>query len=72
MRELTAVAFVAVSVTCFKLGRSSLGLHYIFTVGDTVSVDARMTTVCVGLEDLTSFEIPGPYRARFEDLLETE
>jgi 4-hydroxybenzoyl-CoA thioesterase len=63
---------VTVRITCFKLGRSSLGLRYVFMVGDTISVDARMTTVCVELESLKSFEIPGPYRARFEDLLEPE
>jgi 4-hydroxybenzoyl-CoA thioesterase len=61
-----------VRVTCFKLGTSSLGLRYLFTVGDTVCVDARMTTVCVELETLKSFEIPGAYRARFEALMEAE
>ncbi len=61
-----------VRVTCFKLGTSSLGLRYLFSVGDTVCVDARMTTVCVELEGLKSFPIPGPYRARFEAILESE
>jgi 4-hydroxybenzoyl-CoA thioesterase len=61
-----------VRVTCFKLGKSSLGLRYVFSVGDTVCVDARMTTVCVELEGLKSLPIPGAYRARFEAILESE
>lgn len=63
---------VTVRVTCFQLGRSSLGLRYVFTVGDVECVEARMTTVCVELEDLKSFPIPESYRVRFEELLEAE
>lgn len=60
-----------VRVTCFKLGRSSLGLHYIYTLDDQVCVDARMTTVCVELEGLKSIPIPDEFRSKFEEILET-
>jgi 4-hydroxybenzoyl-CoA thioesterase len=56
---------VGVRITCFKLGNSSLGLRYLYTVGDTLCVDARMTTVCVNMKDLASLPIPDAYRARF-------
>jgi len=59
-----------VRVTCFKLGKSSLGLRYIFKVDDVVCVDARMTTVCTHVEAMKSFELPAEYRARFEEILE--
>jgi 4-hydroxybenzoyl-CoA thioesterase len=59
-----------VHVTCFRLGRSSIGLRYRFLVGDTLCVDARMTVVCVALKELESREIPPAYRQRFAELLE--
>ncbi len=59
-----------VSITCFKLGRSSLGLRYVYRLGETICVEARMTTVCVELSTLKSCEIPADYRTRFEQLLE--
>ena len=59
-----------VTLSCFELGRSSLGLHYVFRVDGRVCVDARMTVVCVRLDDLASTPIPPEYRARFEELLE--
>ena len=59
-----------VRVTCFKLGRSSLGLHYEFRVDDVLCVDAQMTTVCVELRDLSSRPIPEDYRTKFEEILE--
>jgi len=51
-----------VRITCFKLGRSSLGLRYLFDVSGRLCVDARMTTVCVDLDTLKSQTIPGRYR----------
>ncbi|MDA1265182.1 MAG: thioesterase family protein [Planctomycetota bacterium] len=60
-----------VSVTCFKLGRSSLGLRYVFRLADRVCVDARQVTSCVNLERMEPIEIPPQYRERFEDILET-
>lgn len=61
-----------VRVTCFKLGRSSLGLHYVYTVDDEVCVDAHMTTVCVDLKPLKSRPIPDEYRRKLEQILEAE
>jgi 4-hydroxybenzoyl-CoA thioesterase len=60
-----------VRVTCFRLGTSSLGLRYVYTLDDEPCVDARMTTVCVQLDTMQPIPIPAPYRARFEELLET-
>jgi len=59
-----------VRVTCFHLGRSSLGLRYVFEIDGRVCVDARMTTVCVDLSTMKSIEMPARYRARFEAILE--
>ena len=59
-----------VEITCFKVGRSSLGIHQIFRLGERVCVDAHMTVVCVKLEGLVSTPIPDAYRAKFEELLE--
>lgn len=59
-----------VRVTCFKLGRSSMGLRYVFTVDEEVCVEARMTVVCVELAGLEATPIPEQYRARFEAILE--
>jgi 4-hydroxybenzoyl-CoA thioesterase len=55
-----------VSVTCCHLGRSSLGLRYVYEVGRRVCVDARMTTACVDARTLKSQPIPATYRPRFE------
>jgi 4-hydroxybenzoyl-CoA thioesterase len=59
-----------VRVTCFKLGRSSIGLRYVFSVNDVECVDARMTVVCVELGELKSIPIPAQWRVRFEEILE--
>ncbi len=59
-----------VAVTCFKLGRSSLGLRYRFSVDGRECVHARMTTVCVDLDTMKSREIPAAFRAKFETILE--
>ncbi len=61
-----------VSVTCFHLGRSSLGLRYVFRLADEVCVDARMTTACVELEGMKAIGIPDEFRARFEEIKEPE
>jgi YbgC/YbaW family acyl-CoA thioester hydrolase len=55
-----------VSVTCIRLGRSSIGLRYRFTLGDKHLLEARMTTVCTDLETMTPIPIPDDFRARFE------
>ena len=59
-----------VRVTTFKVGRSSLGLHYRFMVDEVLCVDARMTVVCVELDGLKNLPIPDTYRAKFEEILE--
>jgi 4-hydroxybenzoyl-CoA thioesterase len=59
-----------VRVSCFHLGRSSLGLRYLFSVDGETCIDARMTTVCVDLEPLTSRALPEAYRKRFESIRE--
>ena len=59
-----------VAVTCFRLGRSSLGLRYLFQLADETCVDARMTTACVRLDDMASIEMPARFRARFEAIRE--
>lgn len=59
-----------VRVTCFHLGRTSMGLRYVFIVDEQACVEARMTVVCVQLAGLAPTEIPAVYRARFEAILE--
>jgi len=59
-----------VKITAFKVGRSSLGLHYVFSVDEQNCVDARMTLVCSNLDRLAPQPIPAAYRERFEELLE--
>ncbi len=57
-----------VRVTCFRLGRSSIGLRYVFSVAERECIDARMTVACVELRGLASHETPPEYRARFEEI----
>lgn len=59
-----------VSVTCFRLGRSSIGLHYEFRVGERLCVDARVTAVCIDLRTMESIPLDEEFRARFEEILE--
>lgn len=61
-----------VTVTCFHLGRSSLGLRYRVLEDDLVSVHARLTTACVELKTMKSIPIPPEFRTRFEALLEQQ
>ena len=59
-----------VRVTCFRLGRSSLGLRYRYSTDDELCVDARMITVCTDLDSLKSQPIPDEFRAKFEQIRE--
>ena len=59
-----------VRVTCTKLGRSSIGLHYRFVIGDDVHVDARMTVVCVNLDGMQPISMPDRFRTRFQEIME--
>mgnify|MGYP001227892981 CR=1 FL=1 len=58
-----------VHVTCFHLGRSSLGLRYVYTVEGRTCVDARMTTACIDLATMKALAMPERYRARFEAIM---
>lgn len=61
-----------VRISCFKLGRTSLGLRYRYLVDDRLCLEARMVTVSVRLDDLEKFEIDPEYREKFADILEPE
>lgn len=60
-----------VRVTCFHLGNSSLGLRYVFKLDDTLCLDARMTTVCVNLNDMKPMPMPERFRERFRAITES-
>ena len=55
-------------VTCFRLGRTSLGLQYRISRDGVLCVDARMVTVCVNTETMRALPIPDEFRERFEAL----
>jgi len=59
-----------VRVTCFHLGRSSLGLRFVFEQEGETALEARMTTVCTDIEKLQSQPIPQAWRSKLEELLE--
>jgi 4-hydroxybenzoyl-CoA thioesterase len=59
-----------VRVTCFHLGRSSLGLRYVYSVDERICVDARMTTACVELDTMKPIPMPQEFRHRFESIRE--
>jgi YbgC/YbaW family acyl-CoA thioester hydrolase len=59
-----------VRVTCFRLGRSSLGLRYLYRLDERNCVDARMVTACIDLERMKSIPIPKEFHGRFESIAE--
>ncbi|HED64773.1 MAG TPA: acyl-CoA thioesterase [Planctomycetes bacterium] len=61
-----------VRVTCFKIGRSSIGLCYKIMLDDILCVFAKMTVVCVDIDTLETRPIPPDYRERFEAILEED
>ena len=61
-----------VRVTCFRLGRSSLGLRYRYSTEDEPCLDARMVTVCTDLLVMKPIRIPDEFRAKFEEILDQE
>lgn len=61
-----------VSVTCFKIGRTSIGLRYRFMMGNDVHVEARMVTVCTKTDTMEPFAIPDEFKKRFEAILELD
>ena len=60
-----------VRVTCFRLGRSSLGLRYLLKLDEEVCVEARMTTASVDLTKMEAIPIPPEFRTRFEEIGES-
>jgi 4-hydroxybenzoyl-CoA thioesterase len=60
----------SVRVTCFRLGRSSLGLRYVVSKAGATCVDARHVTACVELDALRPIALPGEFRARFQAIHE--
>lgn len=59
-----------VRVSAFRLGHSSLGLRYLFRVGERLCVDARMTTACIDTASMRSIPIPPEFKTRFAEILE--
>lgn len=59
-----------VTITCFRLGTTSLGLRYVYKVGGETCLEARMTTVCVHTKTMKPQPLPPEFRARFAELLE--
>ena len=61
-----------VTITCFHLGTTSLGLRYVYKVHGETCLEARMTTVCVHTRSMKPQPLPPEFRARFAELLEKE
>jgi 4-hydroxybenzoyl-CoA thioesterase len=59
-----------VRVTCFRLGRTSIGLRYRIRKDDRTCVDARLTTVCVDTGTMSPLPVAEEFRARFEEIFE--
>jgi YbgC/YbaW family acyl-CoA thioester hydrolase len=59
-----------VRITCFRLGRSSLGLRYLIRLDRAACVDARMITACVDIDTMHSIPIPEEFRVRLEAIRE--
>lgn len=57
-------------VTCFRLGRSSLGLRYVICKQGRVCVDARLVTACIDTDTMETLPIPAEFRTRFEEIFE--
>ncbi len=59
-------------VTCYRLGRSSVGLRYRIFREEELCVDARMVTACVDLRSLSPQPIPEAFREAFAAIREDE
>ncbi len=70
LRPLRFGDLPVVSVSCRKVGRTSISLRYVFTVGGEKCLEARMTTVGVRLETMESLAVPEAFRERFALILE--
>ena len=59
-----------VTITCFRVGTTSLGLRYVYRVEGEACLEARMTTVCVDTKTMTPQPLPSEFRERFAQILE--
>ena len=59
-----------VRATCFRLGRSSLGMRYRFELDGVECVDARMVTACVHTKSMKPLPFPDEFRPAFEAIRE--
>jgi YbgC/YbaW family acyl-CoA thioester hydrolase len=61
-----------ISVTTTKVGNSSIGFRYRFSVGERDCFDARMTVCCVEMDTVKPIPIPKDLRPGLEAVLETD
>lgn len=61
-----------ISVTTTKVGNSSSGFRYRFSVGERDCFDARMTVCCVEMDTVKPIPIPKDLRPGLEAVLETD
>jgi YbgC/YbaW family acyl-CoA thioester hydrolase len=61
-----------ISVTTTKVGNSSIGFRYRFSVGERECFDARMTVCCVEMDTVKPIPIPKDLRPGLEAVLETD
>ncbi len=59
-----------VRVTCYRLGRTSVGLRYRILMNDELYVEARLITVCADPRTLDTIPIPQRFRDKFEAIRE--
>ena len=63
---------VTISVTTTKVGNSSIGFRYRFSVGERECFDAKMTVCCVEMDTIKTIPIPEDLRPGLEAVLETD
>ena len=63
---------VTISVTRTKVGNSSIGFRYRFSVGERECFDAKMTVCCVEMDTINTIPIPEDLRPGRESVLESD
>ena len=63
---------VTISVTTTKVGNSSIGFRYRFSVGERECFDAKMTVCCVEMDTIKTIPIPEDLRPGLEAVLESD
>ena len=63
---------VTISVTTTKVGNSSIGFRYRFSVGERECFDAKMTVCCVEMDTIKTIPIPEHLRPGLEGVLECD